>query len=174
MPEILGGYLFIFFARVVDMTCATIRTLMLVRGRKIHAAAIGFVEVIVYIKALDYVVAKLDDPLALVIYALGFAMGNIVGGTLEEKMAFGSSTVQVITVERPLELTQLLRENGYGVTVWEGQGREGMRHVLNIIVPRKELPRLMKIVEEWDCHCFITTFDTRATKGGTMGGRKGK
>lgn len=168
MLELLPGYLLIFSARVVDVSCATLRMLFVVRGKKFYGAMIGFVEVIVYVLALDYVVSRLNDPKALIIYALGFATGNIVGSTLEEKLAVGIVTVQVITMAHPLELTQILRSAGFGVTVWEGQGREGIRHVLNIIVPRKRMQELMSIVNNWDYHAFITVFDTRATKGGII------
>ena len=36
------GYLLIFFARVSDVTLSTIRMLMVMQGRKVQAAIIGF------------------------------------------------------------------------------------------------------------------------------------
>lgn len=38
------GYLFIFLARVVDVTLSTIRMLMVMQGRKTQAAIIGFLR----------------------------------------------------------------------------------------------------------------------------------
>ncbi|NLV76743.1 MAG: DUF2179 domain-containing protein, partial [Tissierellia bacterium] len=67
------GYLFIFLARVTDVTLATIRMLMVVQGRKIHAAIIGFFEVSIYVTALSKVVGNLDNPGNLLAYALGYA-----------------------------------------------------------------------------------------------------
>ena len=172
--EVLVGYLAIFLARVVDVSLFTIRTLMVVRGRRFLAALIGFFEVIVYIVALKYVVNQLDNVFSLLFYALGFSTGNIVGSWLEEKLAIGTLTVQVITMTRPLELTMHLRQQGFGVTVWEGQGREGIRHILNIILPRKNLSKLTQEVDQWDFQAFVTIFDTRSTKGGVLFNRKGK
>jgi len=40
--EALLGYALIFMARVVDVSMATTRTLMVVQGRRLQAAAIGF------------------------------------------------------------------------------------------------------------------------------------
>ncbi|WP_366924063.1 DUF2179 domain-containing protein [Metallumcola ferriviriculae] len=172
--ELIVGYIFIFMARVVDMSLFTVRTLLVVRGQRLFAAFIGFFEVLVYIVALKYVVDQLDNLWSLMFYALGFSTGNIVGSWLEEKLAIGTLTVQVITMTRPLELTCHLRGMGFGVTVWEGQGREGVRNILNIILARKDLSRLMREVNEWDFQAFVTVFDTRSTKGGVLFNRKGK
>ena len=40
------------------------------------------------------------------------------------------------------ELINELRENGFGVTVLEGQGKEGTREILNIAINRKDLNKL--------------------------------
>ena len=40
--------LFIFFARVIDVTLGTIRMIFVIRGERVPAAAIGFVEILVY------------------------------------------------------------------------------------------------------------------------------
>ena len=105
----LGGYLFIFFARVIDMSCTTVRTLMIVRGQRLIAAIIGFFEVSVYIAALNEVVGKLNNPLNLLFYAAGFATGNYVGSMIEERMALGFVTVEIIPSDPESEMPDLLR-----------------------------------------------------------------
>ena len=166
MLNIIGGYLFIFFARICDVSLATMRTLMVVRGQRMYAAIIGFFEVIIYIVALDKIFANLNNPLNLFFYAAGFSTGNYVGSFIEEKLAVGTFTVQVITLKEPLELTEKLRSLGYGVTVLEGMGREGKRYILQIILKRKEFVTLRKKVDEWDEDAFWTIFDARLTRGG--------
>lgn len=104
----------------------------------------------------------------MLVYAAGFATGNIVGGTLEEKLAVGVLTVQIITLKEPLALTELLRKQGYGVTIIEGQGREGVRYILQVILARRRLPKLRKLVDEWDDCAFLTVFDAKMTKGGVF------
>ena len=165
---IIGGYLFIFLARVCDVSLATIRTLMVVRGQKLYAALIGFFEVIIYILALGKIFSDLANPLNLLSYALGYATGNYVGTYLEEKLAVGIFTAQVITLRDPWELTGILRNKGYGVTVIEGEGREGRRYILQIILKRKRFRDLQKIIEEWDTEVFYTIFDARLTQGGVL------
>lgn len=170
---IIGGYLFIFVARICDVSLSTMRTIMVVRGHRLYAACIGFFEVIIYIIALNKIFGGLNNPLNLIVYAAGFATGNYVGSYIEEKLAVGTITVQVITMNAPLELTEILRSKGYGVTVLEGQGREGTRYILQIILQRKRVNQLRKEIDEWDSHAFWTIFDARATHGGIFN-RKGK
>lgn len=164
--DFLAGILFIFFARVFDVSLATIRMLMLMRGQRVPAAAIGFFEVSIYILALGRVVQHLNDPWKILAYALGFSCGTLVGGLVEERLAVGYNLVQVIPKEHSGELITRLRRQNFGVTVLEGRGRSGPRHVLNITTSRKELPRLLTLLNKIDPHAFIVTFDARRTKGG--------
>lgn len=110
--ELIFGYLFIFFARVSDVSLATIRTLMVVQGRRWQAALIGFFEVSIYVTALSKVVGNLDNPLNLLSYALGFACGNYLGITIENKIALGNLATQII-LNKPdnKELLQILRQD---------------------------------------------------------------
>ena len=170
--EVLLGYIFIFSARVIDVAMGTTRMLMIVRGRRIEAAAIGFVEVIVYIIALNMVIQQLDQILNLLVYAFGFAMGNYVGCYVEEKMALGYVTVQVIPRERNVNLANNLRSLGYGVTVINGWGKEGTRQILNIMVKRKYLRKLMTNIDEFDHDSFINIMETRTIYGGYLGHKK--
>lgn len=160
------GSLMIFCARVTDVSLSTLRIIVLVRGKRYLAGLFGFVESIIYLLALSFVVGRLDNPLNIIMYGLGFASGNIVGSFIEERMAMGFITVQVISLQKPQELCCHLRETGYGVTSWEGEGREGKHCVLNITLARKKLGRLMEIIDQWDGKAFVTVLDARSTKGG--------
>ncbi|MDW7670703.1 MAG: DUF2179 domain-containing protein [Bacillota bacterium] len=165
MPAVIG-YLLIFMAKVTDVSLATVRMIMVVKGKRFHAAAIGFVEVSIWILAVGTVLSRLDDPINVIMYASGFAAGNFVGIMIEEKMALGSLMVQVITYKNAMDLVDILREEGYGVTVVEGQGRSGIIHLLNVIIQRKQLGKLNQLVDELDQKAFVTIMDTRSIRGG--------
>lgn len=165
--EFILGYLFIFFARVTDVSLATIRTLMVVQGRKLQAALIGFFEVSIYVTALSKVVSSLDNPLNLLSYALGFACGNYLGITIENKIALGNLAVQIILkISDKDQLIQELRDKGFGVTVIEGQGLEGTKEILNVAINRKDLEVLKKKVYEHDKNAFITVNNINPISGG--------
>lgn len=161
------GYLFIFLARVTDVTLATIRMLMVVQGRKIHAAIIGFFEVSIYVTALSKVVGNLDNPGNLLAYALGYACGNYIGITIENRIALGNLAAQVILKEENnIELIKKLRDSGFGVTVLHGEGKEGSREILQIAINRKDLANLKNIVYSYDKEAFITTNSVNPISGG--------
>lgn len=164
MQPVIWGCLFIFVARVIDVSLSTMRMLLIVRGKGTYAAVVGFFEVIVYVVALNQVVGNLDRPINLIVYALGFATGNIVGSFIEEKLAIGLTTIQVITKNE--ELCKVVRNEGFGVTVLEGRGKDGFRQVLLVSLPRKELSSLLDLIESQDDAAFVTIMDTKATKGG--------
>lgn len=164
---LLGGYLFIFFARLIDVSMSTMRTLMVMQGRRLQAALIGFFEISIYITALSRVVNSLDNPLNLLAYALGFACGNYIGITLESKIALGNLSAQVIlkTTENN-ELIKSLREKGFGITILQGQGLEGTKDILVIAINRRDLETLKKLVYSFDKEAFITVNSINPISGG--------
>lgn len=162
------GYALIFSARVIDVTLATIRTLMVVQGRKKQAALIGFFEVGIYVTVLGSVVSNLGNPLNLLAYCLGFATGNIVGITIENKIALGDLVAQIISKvpDEERELVETLRENGFGVTILEGEGRVGKREILHVVLHRKDLSNLRELVYKHDEKAFITVNNINPINGG--------
>lgn len=158
--------LFIFFARVIDVTLSTMRILMIMRGKSVTAAVIGFFEVSVYILALSRVIGALDHPIRLIVYASGFAAGNLLGSRIEERLALGFSTAQVISLDKSEELAEKMRQRGFGVTVLEGCGREGTHQILHILLKRRDMPCFLTIIRDIDSQAFVTVMDTRKIFGG--------
>jgi uncharacterized protein YebE (UPF0316 family) len=167
------SYLLIFAARVADVTLSTIRILLLMRGKAVQASVIGFFEVTIFILALNQVVGNLDDPFRLLAYALGFATGNFVGSRLEERLALGFATVQVISVDKSVEMLEQIRERGFGVTALEGCGREGTYQILHVLLKRRDLPCFLSLVRGIDDQAFVSVMDTRKIFGGYFSRIKG-
>ncbi len=173
MQVVLTGLL-IFLARVADVSLGTLRMLMLVKGRRLPSAIIGFFEVLIYVNALGRVVNQLDRWEYLLVYALGFASGNILGIILEERMALGYVGAEVVVGANSDELVDLLRNSGFGVTVAEGWGKDGPKDILTVITKRKEMPRLMDLVNQHDANSFTIVMDARKTMGGYYRSNKSK
>jgi len=164
---VLLEYLLIFFARVCDVTLSTVRMILVVRGKRYPAAAIGLVEASIYITALGRVMRNIDDPLKVLAYGLGFALGTLLGSWVEERLALGHVTLEVIPPEENAEeLLRAVRTAGYGVTVLTGHGLKGPKQVLLVSTDRKSLPRLAAIIEEFAPDSFMTVLETRAVRGG--------
>ena len=158
----------IFGLRIVDVSLATLRMLLSVRGVKYAAPFIGFFEVIVWVTAVGTVIRHLDSPLHLIGYAAGFATGNLVGLTIEERLAIGMASIRVISRHGGVELAESMRELGFGVTEFSGQGREGHVEVVDAVVRRRDIPQAMKVIDYWDPEAFVTVQEPRAIRRGWL------
>ena len=164
--DILFQALFIFFARVTDVSIGTMRTILLVKGQRKIASLLGFFEVMIYLIVLGKVVGNIDKPVLILSYCLGYAAGNIIGSKIEERLSIGRLIAQVIVKDKSDELIESLRDAGFGVTIFAGEGKEGTSYMLNIILERKQVDTLHKIINGCNCGAFITTMDVRASLGG--------
>lgn len=164
----------IFFAKIAHVSLGTIRIIYLTRGKSISAAVIGFFEIIIYLIALSLVLNNLNDWSNILVYGLGYAIGNIVGSKIEEMIAIGVVHVQIVTLQNGGDLENVLRDLGFGVTSMPCYGREGQHLNLNVIVTRKELPVLMKTMQKHDPDAFVSVYDARQIMGGYFKRMKAK
>lgn len=173
---LIFSYSFIFCARIVDVSLDVLRVLMLVRDKRLLAAVIGFIEVSIFILALNEVLKSgLDDPFKIIAYAGGFATGNFVGSLIESKLAFGYLSLQVFPQNDLVDLfIQRLRDEGFGVTCVDGIGRDGDRKILFVLMKRRDLNRALKILNEISPQTFFNVSDARLIHGGIFPPKKHK
>jgi uncharacterized protein YebE (UPF0316 family) len=167
----LSGAFLIMCMRICDVTIGTFRTIMVVQGRKYQAAFAGFFEVLIWIFAMRYIVQHMDNIYNLIGYATGYALGNISGITLEQRVALGYVQVTIVSKHRTLEIATLLRKRKFGVTILPGEGKGGEISILMAIIKRKHLKDVMKISEEIDKQAFITVQPSIPYRGFMHGSR---
>src|SRR5690625_6550033 len=117
----------ILVINIVYVSYSTIRMILTLKGRRYLAALVSMVEVVVYILGLSIVLDNLSGIQNIIAYAVGFALGIVIGSAIEERLALGYITVNVISTNPTLNFTEKLREKGYGVTSWTSSGMEGDR-----------------------------------------------
>lgn len=166
------GMLFIFAMRVCDVTIGTVRLIFLTRGRKYEAAALGFVEVFIFIVAIGQVLRGPVSWWNILGYCAGFATGTIVGISIEERIALGFSLVRVFSSDKGGEIAQALREADFGVTETFGHGRSGAVSIIETAVHRRDVPRVQRIVAGVDDRAFVVMDEARSIFQGYL--RKGK
>jgi uncharacterized protein YebE (UPF0316 family) len=160
------GPVAVFLLRATDVTMATMRMLLIMRGRRLLAPAIGFVEILIWIAAIGIVVQHLTSPLHVIGYAAGFAFGNYLGLRLEERLAIGLATVRTVVRTGGAQLAAELRDAGMGVTETIGQGREGPVEVLYSVIPRREITRCLSIIEGGSEDSFVVVDEPRLVRRG--------
>lgn len=57
--------------------------------------------------------------------AIGFGVGILIGGAIENKLAVGYNNFVVNLMQKNIDLIDYLRNEGFGVTVYEGEGQKG-------------------------------------------------
>ncbi len=155
--------LIIFLSRIIDVSLGTLRTISIVQGRKWMAFWLGFFEVSLWLIIISAVIQRIQTtPILGVFYALGFATGNMVGIELEHWLALGHIILRVISREHCRELVNCIRVNGFSVTVFHGEGKDGPVCELYIVCRRRELKPLLQLVRDIDPRAFYVTEQTGA------------
>lgn len=110
---------------MADVTIGTFRMILVVQSKKYLAGIAGFVEVLIWIFAMRYIVQHMDNDINLFGYALGFGIGNVLGITLEEKVALGYVQLNIISRHFTDQIADMLRKSKYGVTILPAEGGSG-------------------------------------------------
>lgn len=156
----------IFGLRVIDVSLATMRVLMVMRGRKSLAWTFGFCQALVYLIAFKIIFSDLGNWFNILGYAAGFATGNVVGMLIEERLAIGHTHMRIVSSRWGSAIADKLRSEGYAITEIPARGKDGMVTVLNCSVRRKNVSRVQQIINEIDAEAFITAEDVRPVRRG--------
>jgi uncharacterized protein YebE (UPF0316 family) len=161
-------YILIFVIKVFEVSLATLRIVLITKSERLKGAIIGFFEVIIWILVVSAVLSNItEDPFKIVVYALGFAVGNYVGSLLENYFAIGDSNVEVITHKIDgKKMAKFLRARGYAVTSVNAYGMNDKREILYLHVPRKKIPETIKTIRSFEEDVVITVSDIKPIYGG--------
>lgn len=146
----------------------TIRTVLITRGEKLYGSIIGFIEVTIWLYVTSSVLSGIkDDPIRMVVYALGFTCGNYMGCVIEEKLAIGLLTINVITSESDgKRLAEILRDENVGVTMVDAEGKIEQKKMLIIHAKRKRREEIIRTIEGSDINAMISVNDIKTVYGG--------
>ena len=156
----------IFILRVANMSLDTVRVMMVMRGRRLAAWILGFIQTVIYVGVLTTVIQDLTNVLNLVAYAGGFATGNVVGMWVEERLAIGHINLRIISPKLGNAIVKRLRDNGYAVTEIPARGKDGAVTLLNASLYRRQVGVVMAIVQDVDAEAFMTAEDVRPVRRG--------
>lgn len=153
--------LLIFFSRIIDVTIGTIRIICVSRGNKLLASFCGFFEVLIWLLAIGQIMKNLNNVACYVAYAGGFAMGNFIGISIEEKLAMGILGVRVITRDDSTELITRFKNEGFGVTSIDAKGITGPVNIIYTIIKRNAYPKVASMIKEFNPEAFYAIEDVR-------------
>lgn len=152
-------YLFIFLSKIVENALATLRLIVVANGKKLLGAILQFAISLVWIIVTGAVVVNVHkDPLKILFFALGSFVGSYVGSYIEEKVAMGSNMLlSIVSQDLGNPIASKIREEGFAVTVLQGEGKEKKRAILMIMVSRKKRHHLVDVIQKMDQEAFIVS-----------------
>ena len=133
-------------AKIVEITIQSLKTCMMVKGQRLKAAGLGFIECAIWGLVISTIISTLGDNLFLLLfYCVGYATGLFLGSTIEGKIALGTSNLELIASDASTKkITEYLKERGMGYTVLEGRGSKDKMNMIFIVLPRKETPKTLR------------------------------
>tara|TARA_B110000908_G_scaffold106796_1_gene125595 strand:- start:603 stop:1103 length:501 start_codon:yes stop_codon:yes gene_type:complete len=155
--ELIFSALIIFSLRLADQSLGTMRALLVSKNKPIYAALIGLVESAIWIVAISQVIKDIDDTVLIVAYAAGFSAGTILGSYIERIVGVGNIVVRVFCPANSPSVAETLRENGHGVTVIDGEGKDGPVKIYLCVIPRRKLKSVLNMIEEINPNAYITS-----------------
>lgn len=156
----------ILVINIVYVSLFTVRMILTLKGRRYIAAFVGMFEIVVYVLGLGLVLDNLNEIQNLIAYAVGFGIGVIIGSEIEERLALGYITVNVVSSNPDIDFTRRIRKEGFGVTSWFSYGMEGDRLSMQILTPRKYELRLYEVIKAIDDKAFIISYEPTQIYGG--------
>ena len=155
-------YILIFAAKLLEVSIATIRHVLTVRGNKIAASLLAVAEVSIWVVVTSTVLLSLkEDPFRAVAFVAAFVCGVFLGIIIEDKMALGLAQIEIIAeFDEARAITKKLRSHGYPATTYDCEGLDGRKLAINLKVLRKDVAQTIEILDEHE-RLFVTVTDIR-------------
>ena len=156
-------------AKIIEITIQSLKTCMMVKGQRLKAAGLGFIECTIWGLVISTIIGTLgDNILLLLFYCIGYATGLFLGSTIEGKIALGTSNLQLIgNDESTGKITAYLKERNMGYTVFGGQGSKDKMNMIIIVLPRREASRVLKEIRSvCDNKVFVVASEVSKYAGG--------
>lgn len=159
----------IFFARILDVSIGTIRTMLMVKGKTIIMVILAFFEVFIwFLVAREALITNVESILIPISYSLGYATGTFIGSYIANNFVKGIVGVQVVVSKDNKPLLSNIRKHGYAVSVmdlkddYEGNQRDMLYFQIN----HRNLKKLISLIKKYDESAFIVINDTKAVQNG--------
>jgi len=159
--------LLILIARIAEASLESVRTIYISKGHANLAAYVGIVKTGIWLISTGLVLTNLTQYWNLFAYLAGYGIGTVLGMAIENLISIGYVIVRLITPGDPQALMSRLSTLGYGMTRIEGTGSfSGTVSIIFMIVPRKELSKLLAIISREYPDLLYTIEDVRNIKDG--------
>ena len=109
-----------------------------------------------------------DNLFLLLFYCVGYATGLFLGSTIENKIALGTSSLELIANDDSTEkIISYLKAQNRGYTVFDGHGSTDKMNMIFIVLSRRETPGVLKEIRALcDNKVFVVASEVSKYAGG--------
>ncbi len=159
--------LIVYFARIIDTSIATVRTVMVVKDKLLLATVLAFFEVFVWFLMVREALNSASNAFIIAIfYSAGYATGVLVGMLITDKLTTNVS-VNIVTQAKK-DIIKNLVQNNFAVSVSKIKGKDliSNKYMIFVATTNKRLKDLKTIVTESDPKAFIVVSENKLVLGG--------
>lgn len=170
--EIVLLCLKVFLGRFIEVTLATLNTIYIVKGKRVTATILGFIDIIIWFLIVKEALNTPENGVWLAIsYAGGYAVGTYFGSYLASVVIKGTTQIQVITKNVDNIVTEAIKNNGYGASIVKCHGllNEDESLMIYAQVDNKRVNEFKKLVNSTDPSAFVTITESKEILNGYFG-----
>ena len=154
----------IFFARILDVSISTVRTVYVLKGKTTIVAALAFLEITIWFlvarEALN--VEKMSVWIVLA-YSGGYTTGTIIGTNITKKYVKGNLGIQIISSKINTKDINTIKKQGFGVSSVKMNDN---KILLILEIEKKRLNECTNLIHSLDETAFITVNETKYVYNG--------
>ena len=144
--------------KAIEISLGTIKTFYTVKGKNIIASVTSFFEILIwYLVAKKALVTTTSSWFVAISFALGYAIGTLLGSYIANKYISTHICIQAITKKDNKKLIKEIRDKGYGLTIvpLKNKTRSKLKEMYLIETNKKELKQIIEIFKRSDDKAFI-------------------
>ena len=156
----------IFFARIIDVTLGTVRTIYSVKGKTFTAGFIAFFEISIWFMVVR---EALNTEMTNFFIVISYASGTILGTYLSTNYINYLISAEIITSKATPENIAKIREEGYGVSIintTNALNTETQNTILLITLNSRYLTNLKKLLFSIDPKAFVVVNEVKVVQNG--------
>lgn len=154
----------IFFARILDVSISTVRTVYVLKGKTSIVALLAFFEITIWFLVAREALNVDNLSIWIVLsYSGGYTTGTILGTFITKKFVSGNLGLMVISTKITQSNINSIKRAGYGISSIN-MNEEKIMLILQI--NKKRLENCLSLIYSFDKNAFITINDTKAVYNG--------